>query len=105
MALLWWFSRPLPRKFFFSLHTVLPFGNILFFWFSPLITLYLVALVPYVVFSLFHTLTFVRTNLLPLAFPPRQPATPTTNGSPSPAPTQSPIARTIQTWVKSKPFF
>jgi len=71
MAILWWFSKPLP-----------------------------LALVPYFVFSLFHGLSFARTNIIPKVFPPT--AAPTgpngaaTNGPPVPA-----LSRTIQVWVKA----
>lgn len=71
MAVLWWFSKPLP-----------------------------LALVPYAVFSLFHALTFVRTTVLPLVIK-APPPPPRANGSAAPASTQSPIAKTIGTWVKA----
>lgn len=71
MALLWWFSKPLP-----------------------------LALIPYAVFSLFHALTFTRTTILPIVFKPA-PAAPRANGTASPPSTQSPLAKTIGVWVKS----
>jgi len=71
MALLWWSSRPLP-----------------------------LALIPYAVFSLFHSLTFARTTLLPMIFKPAAPAPPRANGTASPPP-QSPLSKTIGIWVKS----
>ncbi|KAF8591986.1 hypothetical protein K439DRAFT_1626484 [Ramaria rubella] len=68
LALFWWFSKPIP-----------------------------IALLPYVVFSLFHALTFLRTTILPRVIPPPPPpqgATPNT-------PQQSGLAKSIQSWVKS----
>lgn len=65
----------------------------LFWWFSKAIPL---SLLPYTIFSLFHTLTFFRTNVLPKFFPPvAAPA-----GTTAQPPTQSAIAKTIHTWVK-----
>jgi len=71
MALLWWFSKPLP-----------------------------LALIPYAVFSLFHALTFTRTTILPMIFKPA-PTASRANGTASPASSQSPLAKTIGVWVKS----
>ncbi|KIJ45740.1 hypothetical protein M422DRAFT_166656, partial [Sphaerobolus stellatus SS14] len=67
LAIYWWFSKPVP-----------------------------IAILPYTVFSLFHTLTFVRTTILPKVYP--QPAA--AAGSQGPPP-QSQIGKFIQTWVKS----
>lgn len=64
----------------------------LFWWFSKPVSL---ALVPYATFSLFHALTFTRTNIIPQIFPP------------TPAPGQSersaqhPFAKAIHGWVKA----
>jgi len=65
----------------------------LFWWTSKPIAL---TLVPYAIFSLFHALTFLRTTILPLVFPP----TPPPAGS-SAAPQQSSYAKTIQSWVRA----
>ncbi|KAK7694375.1 hypothetical protein QCA50_001561 [Cerrena zonata] len=54
-----------------------------------------VALLPYAIFSLFHTLTFTRTTLFPQFFPPGPPAT--AGGQPTP----HPIAKKIHMFVKS----
>jgi len=71
MAILWWSSKPLP-----------------------------LALVPYFVFSLFHGLSFARTNIIPKVLPPTPAPTgpngTATNGPPVPA-----LSRTIQVWVKA----
>lgn len=65
--------------------------------YSPRI--FLVALVPYAIFSLFHALTFTRTTILPMVFKPA-PAAPRANGTASPPPPQAPLAKTIGVWVK-----
>ncbi|KAH7104734.1 hypothetical protein BKA62DRAFT_693228 [Auriculariales sp. MPI-PUGE-AT-0066] len=54
-----------------------------------------VALIPFAIFSLFHTLTFVRTTVLPQVMGQR-PAAPGQAAPPPPA-----IAKTIQQWVKT----
>lgn len=59
------------------------------YWFTT--TVIPITLVPYVVFSLFHVLTFIRTTLIPLAFP----APAGTNTVPKQLGTK------IQTWVKA----
>ncbi|KAG8851312.1 hypothetical protein FRB96_009377 [Tulasnella sp. 330] len=53
------------------------------------------ALVPYATFSLFHVLTFTRTNLIPRVLP----ATPAAGQSDRTA--QHPIAKTLHAWVKA----
>jgi len=63
-----------------------------FWWMSKPVK---VALVPFAIFSLFHTLTFVRTTLLP-HFLPNGPPT-TAGGAPQP----HPLAKRLQVWVKS----
>jgi len=67
LALFWWISKPIP-----------------------------LALTPYTIFSLFHALTFFRTSLLPMIFPPP----PVPAGS-NQQPQQSPYSKMIQSWVKS----
>ncbi|OSX67763.1 hypothetical protein POSPLADRAFT_1042958 [Postia placenta MAD-698-R-SB12] len=64
-----------------------------FFWWSmkPIT----IALVPYTVFSLFHALTFTRTNLMPRFLPPGPP--PTAGAAPTP----HPLAKTLHAWVKA----
>lgn len=64
LAAAWWFSKPVP-----------------------------LSLLPFTIFSLFHTLTFVRTTIIPQLL----------QGPPPPGQTQPPhaIAKTIQTWVKA----
>lgn len=56
---------------------------------------FLVALLPYMVFSLFHTLTFIRTTILPRMYSP-----PPTQGTTSPVPPQTQVGKMIQVWVK-----
>ncbi|KAK7064407.1 hypothetical protein R3P38DRAFT_3383018 [Favolaschia claudopus] len=63
-----------------------------FWWTSKPIA---ITLVPYTIFSLFHALTFTRTTLMPQFLPPGPPAS---AGGP---PTPHPIAKRLQTWVKS----
>ncbi|CCF50237.1 hypothetical protein NDA11_004802 [Ustilago hordei] len=66
-----------------------------------------ITLVPFVTFSLFHVLTFLRTTLVPIVFPSASPA-PATNqaaggdatASQSSAPPAK-IAKFIQAWVKA----
>jgi len=64
----------------------------IFWWFNKPVSL---ALLPYATFSLFHALTFTRTNIIPKIFPP------------TPAPGQSeraaqhPFAKSIHGWVKT----
>jgi len=67
LALLWWSSKPVT-----------------------------IALAPFAIFSLFHALTFSRTTILPLVFPP----TPAPAGSSAP-PQPSPYAKRIQSWVRA----
>lgn len=52
-----------------------------------------IALIPFWTFSMFHVATFARTTLVPKFFPP----TPNPNGG---QPSPSPIAKTIQSFVK-----
>ncbi|TRM61407.1 hypothetical protein BD626DRAFT_459594 [Schizophyllum amplum] len=61
-------------------------------WSAKPVTL---ALVPYIIFSTFHALTFTRTTILPRVLPPGPPAT---QGG---APTPHPLARSLQSWVKA----
>jgi hypothetical protein len=78
LAVYWWFNKPI----FFTL-------------------------VPYVTFSLFHVLTFVRTTVIPMIFPHSSSpastrsddsaATPASSSAAAPAR----AAKTIQTWVKA----
>ncbi|KAI5124468.1 hypothetical protein M0805_008351 [Coniferiporia weirii] len=66
LALFWWMSKPVP-----------------------------VSLVPFATFSLFHALTFLRSNVLPHFFPP----TPSvTAGQPV---TQHPFLKKVQGWIKA----
>jgi hypothetical protein len=58
--------------------------------------LVIVALLPYMVFSLFHGLTFLRTTVLPRVMSPPPPPPGTSPGTPQ----QSSLAKGIQTWVK-----
>ncbi|OCB85258.1 hypothetical protein A7U60_g7885 [Sanghuangporus baumii] len=66
LALFWWMSKPIP-----------------------------VSLIPFATFSLFHVLTFVRSNILPHFFPPTPAAT---AGQP---PTQHPFLKKLQGWIKA----
>ncbi|KAI0034923.1 hypothetical protein K488DRAFT_83526 [Vararia minispora EC-137] len=66
LAFLWWSSRPIA-----------------------------VVLVPFMIFSLFHALTFTRTTIMPQFLPPGPPAT---EGGP---PTPHPLAKRLQVWVKA----
>ncbi|KAL1715484.1 hypothetical protein EV715DRAFT_207329, partial [Schizophyllum commune] len=61
-------------------------------WSAKPVTL---ALVPYIIFSTFHALTFTRTTILPRVLPPGPPAT---AGGP---PTPHPLAKSLQAWVKA----
>ncbi|GJJ09580.1 hypothetical protein Clacol_003803 [Clathrus columnatus] len=67
LALYWWFSKPIP-----------------------------IALLPYMVFSVFHAATFIRTTVLPKMYPP-----PPSEGSSSAVPPQTQVGKMIQVWVKS----
>ncbi|EPQ27359.1 uncharacterized protein PFL1_05279 [Pseudozyma flocculosa PF-1] len=63
-----------------------------------------VTLIPYVTFSLFHVLTFVRTTVIPMAFPSATPAPAAAGGNAAPAqPASAPAkaAKVIQGWVKA----
>jgi len=64
-----------------------------FFWWSSKPILF--ALFPYMIFSLFHILTFIRTGLMAQFLPPGPPTTP---GGP---PTPHPIAKRLQVWTKA----
>ncbi|KDN53173.1 hypothetical protein K437DRAFT_253501 [Tilletiaria anomala UBC 951] len=75
--------------------------SLYWFWHKPII----VTLVPFVVFSLFHVLTFVRTTIIPMAFP----STPSSSSSSgradgtaaqTPPPMPKKVGQVIQTWVK-----
>ena len=66
-----------------------------------------ITLVPFVTFSLFHVLTFLRTTVIPIVFPSASPA-PGANqaaagGAPAAQPAAPPakIAKFIQGWVKA----
>lgn len=68
-----------------------------------------ITLIPFVTFSLFHVLTFLRTTVIPIAFPSASPA-PATNQAAAAAggatPTQpsgptAKVAKFIQGWVKA----
>lgn len=58
-----------------------------------------ITLLPFVVFSLFHVLTFIRTTLIPLLFPPPTSPAPTA-GTSAPTFTKK-VQSGIQTWVKA----
>jgi len=62
----------------------------MYWWYSKAVP---ISLLPFTVFSLFHTLTFVRTTVIP-QFTHQGPA------AQGQAPAASPIAKKIQTWVK-----
>jgi len=64
-----------------------------FYWWSSKPILF--ALFPYMIFSLFHVLTFTRTGLMSQFLPPGPPAT---AGGP---PTPHPIAKKLQVWTKA----
>lgn len=65
-----------------------------------------ITLVPFVTFSLFHVLTFLRTTVIPIVFPSASPA-PGANQAAAGAPAASPAAppaktaKFIQSWVKA----
>jgi len=67
-------------------------GLALFWWLSKPVA---VSLVPFATFSLFHALTFVRSNVLPHFFPPSAPA------AAGQAPQQHPILKKLQIWIKA----
>lgn len=79
-----WFTRALADENFQY------FGLCLFWLISKPVG---IALIPYWTFSAFHVATFIRTTVIPKFFPP----TPGVNGAPS---QPSPIAKTIQSFVK-----
>jgi len=54
-----------------------------------------ITLIPYMIFSLFHALTFTRTTLMPQFLPPGPPAQ--ADGPPTP----HPFAKQLQNWVKA----
>jgi hypothetical protein len=64
-----------------------------FFWWSSKPVLF--ALLPFMIFSLFHVLTFTRTGLMTQFLPPGPPAT---AGGP---PTPHPLAKRLQVWTKA----
>jgi len=64
----------------------------IFWWTSNPIA---IALIPYLIFSLFHALTFARTTLMPQLLHPSPPAT--AGGPPQP----HPLVKRLQVWVKS----
>jgi len=66
---------------------------IAFFWWSskPIS----ITLLPYMIFSTFHALTFIRTTLMPQFLPSSPPAT--AGGPPQP----HPVAKRVQVWVKN----
>jgi len=64
-----------------------------FFWWSSKPILF--ALFPFMIFSLFHVLTFTRTGLMSQFLPPGPPAS---AGGP---PTPHPIAKKLQVWTKA----
>ncbi|KAF8971549.1 hypothetical protein BDZ97DRAFT_1787061 [Flammula alnicola] len=63
-----------------------------FWWTSKPIA---ITLVPYMIFSLFHALTFIRTTLMTQFLPPTPAAT--AGGAPQP----HPLAKKLQVWVKA----
>jgi len=63
-----------------------------FWWTSKPIA---ITLIPYMIFSLFHALTFTRTTLMPQFLAPGPPAT--ADGPPTP----HPLAKRLQAWVKA----
>ncbi|KAN0062977.1 Transmembrane nucleoporin [Thecaphora frezii] len=61
-----------------------------------------VTLIPYVTFSLFHVLTFVRTTVIPMAFPtPAPPAGGAAGAAAQPQVAPAKAAKFIQGWVKA----
>jgi hypothetical protein len=57
-----------------------------------------VAILPFATFSLFHCLTFLRTNVIPAFVPKSRTVEP---GQPRPAPhALENVSRIVQTWVK-----
>ena len=85
------------------------------FWHEPLLIVPVMALVwlysrqiplallPFAVYSIFHVLTYTRTNLIPTFQSPKAGATPASPASPSAARSasaQSPLANTIGKFVK-----
>ncbi|SPO48409.1 related to POM33 - transmembrane nucleoporin involved in nuclear pore complex distribution [Moesziomyces antarcticus] len=57
-----------------------------------------ITILPFVTFSLFHVLTFVRTTVLPAVFPSPPPAQGTAQGQQG---QQSKVAKMVQGWVKA----
>jgi transmembrane protein 33 len=56
--------------------------------------IFLVSLIPFATFSLFHALTFLRSNILPQFFPPTPPAA---AGQPA---IQHPVLKKLQAFIK-----
>lgn len=71
MALVWMFSRQMP-----------------------------LALLPFMVYSIFHVATYTRTNLIPTMQPPQQTSTGSTDPSARPTHKSSPMADSIGKFVK-----
>jgi hypothetical protein len=85
LALYWWISTPINRMF-----PLPPFA---------VYADELVAILPFATFSLFHCLTFLRTNIIPKFVPPQPPTQP---GQPRPAPQGlEAYSRFVQVWVKN----
>lgn len=63
-----------------------------------------VTLLPFATFSLFHVLTFIRTNILPKFSPPTPAAAGGASATPAAAKAQTAtdkLGRAVQLWVKS----
>ncbi|CAD6573805.1 MAG: Rho GTPase protein rac1 [Tremellales sp. Tagirdzhanova-0007] len=70
----------------------------LYWWISKPIN---ITIIPFATFSLFHALTFLRTNIIPKLVPPPTAPTAQAAGQPRPPPAALDTAsRTIQMWVK-----
>lgn len=86
LAFFWWSSKPIASAYRCK-NSSLPLLMVCSSYF-------VVTLLPYAIFSLFHALTFTRTTLMPQFLPPGPPAT--AGGPPQP----HPISKRLQIWVK-----
>lgn len=73
------------------------FLAVYWFWSKPIF----ITLIPFVTFSLFHVLTFIRTTVLPILLPPSTPAPAATSGAGGAPAQPGKLSKFIQSWVKA----